>query len=66
MSNFKSAVEKIKKVGVMNTRISPSDIPGKCVLEIKEGEEWKTILHPMKKTMLEDVVRQASDKVILG
>jgi hypothetical protein len=65
MSDFRNAVAKIKKVGVENTRISP-EINGKCILEIKEDGEWTTILKPMKKTMLEDVISQASNKVILG
>lgn len=62
---LKEAIAKIQKAGVGNTRIIPSD-DGKFILEINEGGQWKKILKPMSKVMLEDAVKQASNKVIMG
>lgn len=67
MSNLKEAVEKIRKVGTNNYRIvSDSQNPKMSILEINENGNWSMILKPMSREMLEDVVRQANNRLILG
>jgi len=64
--SLKTTINKIKSIGVENTRIVPTDDSQKYILEIREDGTWKKILKPMSKPMLEDVIRQSTNKVILG
>lgn len=69
MINLSEAVAKIKKVGSTNARAVP--MPGKTIqqdhqIEIKENNNWTPILTGITKKMAEDLISQATNKVILG
>ena len=66
MGLLQEAVAKIRQVGITNVRISPISGDTKHQIEIMESGSWIKILSPMEKNMAEDVLRQASNKVILG
>jgi hypothetical protein len=66
MGLLQEAVAKIRQVGITNVRISPISGDTKHQIEIQENGSWIKILNPMEKNMAEDVLRQASNKVILG
>ena len=60
------AVEKIKKAGPSNTQITPMSDSDRFKIEINLGQGWATILTGLKRVMAEDVIRQASNRVLLG
>lgn len=59
-------VERIKKAGINNTRISQDQSTGKARIEILTNSGWVTIRKDLTQSMAEDIVRQASSRVILG
>lgn len=69
-ANINEAVQKIKQVGVSNTRVVP--MPGQSVVdglhqvEIREGSAWRAVVTGVTKPMAESIVSQASNRVILG
>jgi hypothetical protein len=65
MSTLREMIDRVRSVGIDKARIVPSD-NGKFVLEIKENNQWIKITKPMQQNMVEDVLRQAADRVILG
>jgi|APFre7841882654_1041346.scaffolds.fasta_scaffold156373_2 hypothetical protein len=65
MATIREAVEKIKSVGVENTRITPTT-PGKCKIEIKQNNAWVTILEDVNIKSADDIIRQASSRLLLG
>ena len=66
MPNLSKIIETIKKAGPNNTRITP--IPGtdKFMIEINLGSGWASVMKGLKQQMAEDIVRQASSRIILG
>jgi len=64
--SLKETIERVKSVGIDKARIVPADKSGKFVLEIEENKQWVKVTKPMSRTMTEDVLRQATNKVILG
>jgi hypothetical protein len=60
---IKEAAEKIKKA--KNTRITQSE--NTCIIEIQTEAGWATLpLKNLNRTMAEDIIRQANDKLLLG
>lgn len=70
MLNLNEAISRIKSVGVHNVRIVPmqneSVIDGNHQIEVNESGAWTTIIAGIKRNIAEDLVRQATNKVILG
>lgn len=66
MANYKDAVNRIREAGSGNTRISPIPNSRKVKVEIKVNNSWVTVLRDLDQTIAEDVLRQATNKVLLG
>lgn len=68
--NINEIVETIKKNGVHKSRLVPmpgqSPIDGLYQIEISEGNGWNPIVTGIKKSMGEDILKTASNRVILG
>ena len=67
--NINSVVEEIKKVGQSNVRIVPmpgSTVDGLQMIEVRSGSEWKCVAENVSRSIANDLVRQASNRVILG
>ena len=64
-NTIKEVVERIKKVGVENVRKTPAQ-GGMVQIQIKVGENWLTIMENVAPGSADDIIRQASSRVILG
>lgn len=68
--NVNDAVSAIKKAGVVNTRVTQmpnQSLDGLHQIEVQTTPGvWQPILMGIKKTMAEDIIRQATNRVILG
>jgi hypothetical protein len=68
--NLNEAIQKIKTVGPANVRVIP--MPGQNIMtgnyqiEVQDGGNWSSIVVGIKKSMAEDIVSQATNRVILG
>ncbi len=69
-ANINEAIQKIKAVGTSNTRIVPmvgqSAVAGRQQIEICENGVWRAVVSGITQKMAEDIVTQATNKVILG
>lgn len=67
--NLNEAIEAIKKAGVRNARCVPMEgqaIDGNYQIEVRENGSWAVIVTNVKQRMAEDIISQASNRVILG
>ena len=67
--NINEAIAKIKAVGPTNVRSvpMPGNTPtGQYQVEVKEGVTWMPIITGLTKRMAEDVIAQATNRVLLG
>jgi len=68
--NINEAIQKIKKAGATSVRTIPmsgeSVDGGDYQIEIQVGSSWEPIVTGVKKSMAEDIVRQATNRVLLG
>lgn len=68
--NVNDAVQAIKKVGAINTRISQMSgetLDGNHQIEVQSSPGiWQTVLVGIKKPLAESIVREATNRVILG
>ena len=70
MINLNETIQTIKRVGTNNVRTVP--MPGQSVngdqyqIEIMEGTCWRPIVTGVTKRTAEDLIAQATNKVILG
>ena len=67
--NINEAIAKIKAVGATNVRSvpMPGHTPsGQYQVEIKENAVWVPIVTGLNKRMAEDIITQATNRVILG
>ena len=70
MLSLTEATQAIKKAGANNVRVVP--MPGQSVndgdhqIELKNGESWELIVSGMKKSIAEQIVSQALNRVICG
>lgn len=67
--NINEAVEAIKRVGSSNARCVPmsgQNADGQHQIEIKENGSWTAIVTGLKKRMAEDLISQATNRVLLG
>lgn len=68
--NINEAIQKIKQAGAQAVRTVP--MPGQSVdggdyqIEIQVGNSWQPVVTGVKKPMAEDIVRQATNRVLLG
>jgi len=68
--NMVETVNKIKKAGTTNVRTVP--MPGQPVtggmyqIEVKEGTAWSVIAEGLPQTTANDLIRQATNRVICG
>lgn len=69
-ANLNEAIQRIKQAGVNHTRILPvtgeSALGDNQEIQVKESGEWRTVVTGIKRSMAEDLVRQATNRVILG
>lgn len=65
MSMIKEAVAQMKQVGEENIRKVPTS-EGKIDIQIQKGGHWLTVLKNLNPAIADDVIRQASNRVILG
>ena len=65
MPTIKEVVSKIKKAGVENVRKIPAT-NGMVEIQIRAGDSWYTIMEDVPAKSADDIIRQASNKVILG
>lgn len=68
-ANINNAIDRIKQVGLTNVRIVPmagQTVGGSQQIEIREGKEWNPLVSGLTRRMAEDIVNQASNRVILG
>jgi hypothetical protein len=64
---MKEIIKQIKQAGADNTRISPDPVDKtKTKIEIRTNNGWVTIKRGIPKGLAEDIIRQASSRVILG
>lgn len=70
MLNLTEAIQRIKSAGAKNVRVVPmpnqSAINGMHMIEVKDGGSWTGIVSGLSKTAAEDIVRQATNRVLLG
>jgi len=59
-------IDMIKAVGLSNTRIVETASKDMVVIEVYKGNGWKAITKSMMKCVAEDLVKQASSKLLLG
>ena len=68
--NINEAVQKIKRAGATNVRVVPMDgqsaISGMHKIEVKDQGTWFVVVEGIQKKMAEDIITQATNKVILG
>jgi cytochrome c551/c552 len=68
--NLNEAIQKIKQAGANNARAVP--MPGENVtegnyqIEINTQGKWVAIVTGIKKKIAEDIISQATNRVILG
>lgn len=69
-ANINEAVQKIKKVGGTNARVTPMPgqdaINGLQQVEIHESGSWQAVVTGITRKMAEDIISQATNRVILG
>lgn len=69
-ANINETVMKIKKVGGSNARVVPMNgqdaIGGLQQIEIREGNTWHAVLSGLTRKLAEDIISNATNKVILG
>ncbi len=65
-----AAVQKIKGVGQTNVRVVPMSGQnihgGDYQIEINESGSWSAIVSGIKQRIAEDIVAQATNRVLLG
>jgi hypothetical protein len=64
-ANINEAIAKIKTVGKINTRIV-TITEGKCQIEIRENGDWTPIVTGVTSHTAEDIISQATNRVICG
>lgn len=65
MPTLKEAVQRIKQIGVENIRKVPTS-NGRVDIQAKQGNGWVTILENVQASAADDIIRQASNRVMLG
>lgn len=61
--------EAVKKAGSSNTRVVPmagSGLDGLHQIEVKENGSWNSVASGLSKRMAEDLIQQATNRVLLG
>ena len=67
--NLNEAVNAIKRVGATNARVVPMPgqrHDGQQQIEIREGNEWIVVASGLSTRMANDIIQQATNRVILG
>ena len=68
--NLQEAIQQVKKAGPTRVRCTP--MPGQNVntgnycVAINEGGTWRTVIDGLPKSTAEDIIRQATSRVLLG
>jgi hypothetical protein len=69
MLNISEAITQIKAVGANSVRVVPmpsQNVDGDHQIEINQDGKWTAIVVGVKRAMAEDIVRQATNRVLLG
>jgi len=68
--NLTETMQRIKKAGAEKARAVPmegqSAVSGQYQIEIKEGDGWSTVASGLTKSLAEQVIAQATNRVICG
>ena len=67
--NLNEAVQQIKKAGPTNVRCTPDRgqniHTGTYCIAIREGNTWQNVVEGLPKSTAEDLIRQATNRVLL-
>lgn len=70
MINLNETINTIKKIGANNTRIVPMEnqnpLDGNVRIEVRLDGNWSPVVSGIKKSTAEDIIKQATNRVILG
>lgn len=64
--NISEAVHRIRVAGPDNVRRIPGNDPQSFTIQINENGQWVSVVKDVSQTVAEDVMRQATNRVILG
>lgn len=64
-ATIKETVDKIRQVGTTNVRKVPNS-GGTMDIQVCESGNWRTILSGVLAGAADDIIRQATNKVLLG
>jgi len=68
--NLNETIQKIKKAGVNNVRAVPmagqNVNTGQYMIEIKEGNAWVPIVEGIPRVTADNIIQQATNRVICG
>lgn len=68
--DLNEAIQRIKAAGTNNVRVVPMTgqhcINGQFQIEVKENSGWVPIATGLYKSVAEDIIKQATSKLILG
>lgn len=59
-------IDTIKAVGLTNTRIAETASKDSVVIEVFKANQWMPITKPIAKCVAEEMIKQASNKLLLG
>lgn len=59
-------IDTIKAAGLTNTRIAETASSNAVVIEVYKVNQWVAITKPISKSIAEDIIKQASNKLLLG
>lgn len=65
MVDLNETINKVKSAGKSGSRIV-IDGDGKCSVEVKDGAGWSAVITGISKTMAEEIMSRASDRLLLG
>jgi hypothetical protein len=65
MESLKEVISRIQHAGTDKVRTIPSG-PTKVFIEIFEDGKWTRVLKELDRSIAEDVIKQATSKLILG
>jgi hypothetical protein len=66
MKTIREAVEVMKQVGPTNIRKAASRTAGAVDIQVCRDGQWVTLLSGLNQSIADDVVRQATDRMLLG
>ena len=62
---MQNAIQQIKQAGPENTKITPTE-NNLVKIQIKTPTGWVTIANNLKQNLAEDMIRQSTNRLLLG